>query len=56
MLRVRPLNEKDIELIKAAEKVIGKNYRYGRHHIGSAVKTTTGHVFWQCMLKQMSAE
>jgi cytidine deaminase len=32
-------------LIKAAEEVIEKNYRYERHHIGSAVRTTFGNIF-----------
>lgn len=45
MLHVRPLEERDYELIKEAEKVIEKNYRYGRHHIGSAVRATTGVVY-----------
>jgi cytidine deaminase len=45
VLKVRPLEDKDYELIKEAEKVIEKNYRYERHHIGSAVRTTSGKVF-----------
>ncbi|KGP74258.1 cytidine deaminase [Pontibacillus yanchengensis] len=45
MLSVRPLEEKDYALIKEAEKVIEKNYRYGRHHIGSAVRTPSGNVY-----------
>ncbi|MBW3112285.1 cytidine deaminase [Bacillus sp. MCCB 382] len=45
MLEVRPLEERDYELIKEAERVIEKNYRYGRHHIGSAVRATTGEVY-----------
>lgn len=45
MLQVKPLEIKDYELIKAAEKVIEKNYRYGRHHIGSAVRSTSGNIF-----------
>lgn len=45
MLKVRPLENRDYELIKEAEEVIEKNYRYGRHHIGAAVRTTSGHVF-----------
>ncbi|MDR4889764.1 cytidine deaminase [Fredinandcohnia sp. QZ13] len=44
MLHVKPLEDKDYELIKVAEKVIEKNYRYGRHHIGAAVRTTSGNV------------
>lgn len=32
-------------MIKEAEKVIEKNYWYGRHHIGSAIRTTSGKVF-----------
>lgn len=45
MLKVRPLEDKDYELIKEAVKVIEKNYRYGRHHIGAAVRTTFGNVY-----------
>ncbi|MFS0821840.1 cytidine deaminase [Bacillus sp. 1P02SD] len=45
MLHVKPLDDKDYELIKAAEKVIEKNYGYGRHHIGAAVRTTSGNVY-----------
>ena len=45
MLNVRPLEDKDYELIKEAEKVIEKNYRYGRHHIGAAVRTTSGNIY-----------
>ncbi|KAB2459947.1 cytidine deaminase [Bacillus sp. CH126_4D] len=45
MLQVMPLNSEDYDLITAAEKVIEKNYRYGRHHIGSAVRTTTGNIY-----------
>ncbi|WP_226672389.1 cytidine deaminase [Rossellomorea aquimaris] len=45
MLEVRPLEERDYELIKEAERVIEKNYRYGRHHIGSAVRATSGEVY-----------
>ncbi|PAV29131.1 cytidine deaminase [Virgibacillus profundi] len=45
MLKVSALENRDYNLIKAAEEVIEKNYRYGRHHIGSAVRTTSGHVF-----------
>ncbi|MED0940643.1 cytidine deaminase [Bacillus mobilis] len=45
MLQVMPLNSEDYDLITAAEKVIEKNYKYGRHHIGSAVRTTTGKIY-----------
>ncbi|MCH4565804.1 cytidine deaminase [Bacillus sp. ES1-5] len=45
MLQVMPLNSEDYDLITAAEKVIEKNYKYGRHHIGSAVRTTTGNIY-----------
>ncbi|MFS0861174.1 cytidine deaminase [Fredinandcohnia sp. 179-A 10B2 NHS] len=45
MLKVRPIDDKDMELIKAAEDVIEKNYRYGRHHIGAAVRTTSGTIY-----------
>lgn len=57
MLQVIPLNSEDYDLIKAAEKVIEKNYKYGRHHIGSAVRTKTGNIYMQqCMLKRMLEE
>ncbi len=45
MLQVMPLNSEDYNLITAAEKVIEKNYKYGRHHIGSAVRTKTGNIY-----------
>ncbi|UJW56100.1 cytidine deaminase [Bacillus sp. A116_S68] len=45
MLKVRSLENNDYELIKEAEKVIENNYRYGRHHIGAAVRTTSGNIF-----------
>ncbi|GAB6549673.1 MULTISPECIES: cytidine deaminase [Bacillus] len=45
MLQVMPLNSEDYDLITAAEKVIEKNYKYGRHHIGSAVRTKTGKIY-----------
>ncbi|MFE9078152.1 MULTISPECIES: cytidine deaminase [Bacillus cereus group] len=45
MLQVMPLNSEDYDLITAAEKVIEKNYKYGRHHIASAVRTTTGKIY-----------
>jgi len=45
MLKVKPLDDKDFELIKEAETVIEKNYRYGKHHIGAAVRTMSGKVY-----------
>ncbi|MDA1652385.1 MULTISPECIES: cytidine deaminase [unclassified Bacillus cereus group] len=45
MLQVMPLNSEDYDLITAAEKIIEKNYKYGRHPIGSAVRTKTGNIF-----------
>lgn len=44
MLQIIPLNSEDYDLITSAEKVIEKNYKYGRHHIGSAVRTKTGNI------------
>jgi cytidine deaminase len=44
MLRVIDLEEKDYELIRAAEQVIEKNYIYGKHHIGAAVRTKSGKI------------
>ncbi|MCC5800892.1 cytidine deaminase [Rossellomorea vietnamensis] len=45
MLNIKPLEERDYKLIKEAERVIETNYRYGRHHIGSAVRATSGEVY-----------
>jgi cytidine deaminase len=45
MLNVKALEEEDYELIKEAEKVIEKNYIYGRHHIGSAVRAKSRKVY-----------
>lgn len=45
MLNIHPLEEQDYALIGAAEEIIKKNYRYGRHHIGAAVRTAAGKVF-----------
>jgi cytidine deaminase len=45
MLHVKPLDDRDVELIKAAETVIEKNYKYGKHHIGAAVRTVNDKVF-----------
>lgn len=45
MLKVRPLEDRDYDLIKEAETVIEKNYKYGRHHVGSAVRTRAGAIF-----------
>lgn len=53
MLKVKPLEHRDYELIKEAEKVIEKNYRYARHHIGSAIRTTSGNTFSAVQLKRM---
>ncbi len=45
MIKTNNLDERDYELIHAAEEVIKKNYRYGRHHIGSAVRSSSGKIF-----------
>lgn len=44
MLNVKPLEERDYELIKAKRRSNRKNYRYERHHIG-VIRTKTGKVF-----------
>ncbi|MCM3742446.1 cytidine deaminase [Oceanobacillus luteolus] len=45
MLKIKPLDTEDYELIQAAEQVIEKNYRYGKHHIGAAIRTASGKIF-----------
>jgi hypothetical protein len=39
----KSLGSKDYELIKEAEKVI--RYKYGRHHIGAAVRTKSRKIY-----------
>ncbi|WNB91137.1 cytidine deaminase [Bacillus sp. NEB1478] len=45
MLHVKELNYEDHELIRAAEEVIVKNYVYGKHHIGAAIRTKSGKIY-----------
>lgn len=40
-----PLTEIDQMLIKAAEEIITKYYKYGRHHLGTALLTTDGKIY-----------
>lgn len=57
MLRVMPLDSEDYNLITAAEKVIEKNYKYGRHHIAVQQYALKQVIFMQqCMLKRMLEE
>ncbi|MFB4212500.1 cytidine deaminase [Shouchella sp. JSM 1781072] len=44
-MKVKPITKEDIKLIEAAEQVIERNYRYGKHHIGAAVRTTSGSIY-----------
>ncbi|NGP45072.1 cytidine deaminase [Bacillaceae bacterium SIJ1] len=45
MIKERPLTEADEQLVRAAEEVIEKQYRFGKHHIGAAVRTSNGDIF-----------
>ncbi len=57
MLHVIPLNSEDYDLIKAAEKVIEKNYKYGRHLISVQQYALKQVIFMQqYMLKRMLEE
>ena len=44
-LRAMALAEGDVELVAAAQRVIGDNYEQDRHHIGAAVRMRDGRVF-----------
>ncbi|MHC1605351.1 MAG: cytidine deaminase, partial [Candidatus Methanofastidiosia archaeon] len=39
------ITEEDKELINAAKDVISKYYKYGRHHVGAALRTKSGKIF-----------
>ncbi|SDN63591.1 cytidine deaminase [Alkalicoccus daliensis] len=45
MLNTLDLTKEDNELIEVAIQVIEKNYLYGKHHIGAAVRTVSGKIF-----------
>jgi len=45
MVIVMPLETRDYELIKSAENVIEKNYKFGRHHIGAALRAKSGTIY-----------
>ena len=44
-MKIKTLTDKDYDLIKEAEKVIIKNYKYEKHHIGAAIRTKTGKIY-----------
>jgi cytidine deaminase len=39
------LSNQDHELIKEAQQIIQLRYNYGKHHIGSAVRTKSGKIY-----------
>jgi cytidine deaminase len=39
------ITKDDIQLIHEAKKIIEKYYKYGRHHIGAALRTKPGKIF-----------
>jgi cytidine deaminase len=40
-----PITVEDEQLIKAAKDTIRKFYKYGKHHIGAALRTKSGKIF-----------
>ena len=40
-----PITIEDRQLIKAAKDTILKYYKYGKHHIGAALRTKSGEIF-----------
>ncbi|MEQ8155326.1 MAG: cytidine deaminase [Clostridiaceae bacterium] len=43
-MKVIEINEKDIELINEAKKIISNLYDKDKHHIGCAIRTKTGEI------------
>ena len=39
------LSRQDQELIKAAESIIESRYKYGKHHIGAAIRSKSGKIY-----------
>ena len=39
------ISEHDQELVKVARELIAKRFKEGYHHIGSALRTTSGNIF-----------
>ncbi len=39
------LNESERELLDAAVEVLRRNFRRGRHHVGAALRSKSGHIF-----------
>lgn len=44
-MRLEPLDERDRELVAAAEDVLGRNYRAGRHTVGAALRAVSGEIY-----------
>ena len=44
-MKVLPITVEDGQLIKAAKDTIRKFYKYGKHHVGAALRTKSGKIF-----------
>ena len=44
-MKTLPITVEDEQLIKAAKAAISKYYKYGKHHIGAALRTKSGKIF-----------
>lgn len=44
-MSILQITEDDIQLIHEAQEIIQKYYRYGRHHVGAALRTKSGKIF-----------
>ena len=44
-MKTLPIIVEDEQLIKAAKDAISKYYKYGKHHIGAALRTKSGKIF-----------
>lgn len=44
-MKTMPITIEDKQLIKAAKDAISRYYKYGKHHIGAALRTKSGKIF-----------
>ncbi|MFA5987344.1 MAG: cytidine deaminase [Candidatus Paceibacterota bacterium] len=44
-MNYKEITKEDQQLIDAASEIIRKNFLYGRHHVGCAVRTKSGKVY-----------
>jgi cytidine deaminase len=44
-MKTLPITVEDEQLVKVAKDIVSKYYRYGKHHVGAALRTRSGKIF-----------